>query len=82
MARPIPSWKALQGGILGEVVLPDSPSYEELPKPFNARFHDIRPHAIVRCATLQDVAETISFAGGTAWSARCGAEAIASPGAR
>ena len=28
--------------------------------PFNARFHDVRPQAIVLCATPQDVAETIS----------------------
>jgi FAD/FMN-containing dehydrogenase len=61
MARSTPSWQALQAGIAGEVVLPGSPAYQELPKPFNARFHDIRPQAIVRCATPQDVAETISF---------------------
>lgn len=63
MARPMPSWKALQDGIAGEVVLPGSLAYEELPKPFNARFHDVRPQVIVLCVTPQDVAETISFAG-------------------
>ena len=57
-----PSWEAQQGVIGGEVILPGSPAFEELPKPFNARFHDVRPQAIVRCATPQDVAETISFA--------------------
>jgi FAD/FMN-containing dehydrogenase len=63
MARPMPGWEALQGVIAGEVVLPASPAYEELPKPFNARFHDVRPQAIVLGATPQDVSETISFAG-------------------
>jgi FAD/FMN-containing dehydrogenase len=62
MTRSMPNWQALQGGIAGEVVLPGSPAAEGLPKPFNARFHDVRPQAIVRCATPQDVAETISFA--------------------
>ena len=62
MTRSIPSWQTLQGGIAGEVVLPGSPAYQELPKPFNARFQDVRPQAVVRCATPQDVAETISFA--------------------
>jgi len=31
--------------IAGEVVLPGSPAYGKLPKPFNARFHDVRPQA-------------------------------------
>jgi FAD/FMN-containing dehydrogenase len=62
MAMSMPSWEALQRGIAGEVVLPGSPAYEELPRPFNARFHDVRPQAIVLCATPQDVSETISFA--------------------
>jgi FAD/FMN-containing dehydrogenase len=62
MTRSMPSWQALQGGIAGDVVLPGSPTFEALPKLFNARFHDVRPRAIVRCATPQDVAETITFA--------------------
>jgi len=62
MTRSMPNWQALHAGIAGEVVLPGSPHYQELPKPFNARFHDVRPQAIVLCATPQDVAETIWFA--------------------
>jgi FAD/FMN-containing dehydrogenase len=79
-----PRWQALQEGIAGEVVLPGSPADQALPKPFNARFHDVRPQAVVRCATPQDVAETIAFAArhGTAWRARRAAGAIALPGAR
>lgn len=63
MATSTPRWEALQGVIAGEVVLAGSPAYEELPKPFNARFHDVRPQAVIQCATPQDVSETISFVG-------------------
>jgi FAD/FMN-containing dehydrogenase len=56
-------WEALQRVIAGEVVFPGSAAYEELPKPFNARFHDVQPRAIVRCATAQDVAEAVLFVG-------------------
>src|SRR5512132_4453503 len=79
MTRSIPSWQTLQGGIAGEVLLPGSPAYQELPKPFNARFQDVRPQAVVRCATPQDVAETISFAQrhGLACAARSGGHCFA-----
>jgi hypothetical protein len=43
MAGPTPSWEALQGGIAGEVVLPGSRAYQELPMLFNARSHGVRP---------------------------------------
>jgi FAD binding domain/Berberine and berberine like len=62
MARSMPSWESLQDLIAGQVVLPGSPAYQKLSKPFNARFHDVRPQAVVLCATPQDVTETISFA--------------------
>jgi FAD/FMN-containing dehydrogenase len=62
MTESSPSWPELQSGITGEVVLTGSAAHQELPTPFNARFHHIRPQAIVLCATPQDVAETISFA--------------------
>ncbi len=62
MARSTPSWEALQREMTGEVALPGSPAYEELPRPFNARYHHVRPQAVVLCSGPQDVAETISFA--------------------
>jgi FAD/FMN-containing dehydrogenase len=79
MTGSLPSWQALQGGIAGEVVLPGSPAEQQLPAPFNARFHDVRPQAIVLCATPQDVAETISFAQrhGLACAARSGGHCFA-----
>ena len=54
-------WPALQGAIAGEVVLAGSSSYDRVDPPFNARFHDVQPQAIVRCATPEDVCETVSF---------------------
>src|SRR5262245_8588341 len=52
----------LQTAIAGEVAVPGSSTYERTHLGFNARYHDARPHAIVMCATPDDVAETISFA--------------------
>jgi FAD/FMN-containing dehydrogenase len=57
-----PDWDALSRAIAGDVVLPGSPDYEAVRKPAIARFHDVRPQAIVRCGTSTDVAETIGLA--------------------
>jgi FAD/FMN-containing dehydrogenase len=56
-----PEWERLGGVIAGDVVVPDAPAYERSSRPFNARFRDVRPQAVVRCASPQDVAEAISF---------------------
>lgn len=61
MESPDPDWRTLQGAIDGEVALPGSPIYAGAHKPFNARFHGVRPKAIVLCATAQDISETIRF---------------------
>jgi FAD/FMN-containing dehydrogenase len=57
-------WRALQGTIDGDVVLPGSPDYESVRKPVMARFEQVRPAAVVRCATPADVAATLAVAGG------------------
>jgi FAD/FMN-containing dehydrogenase len=57
-----PDWHALRGAIAGNVVLPGSPDYEPVRKPFAARFHDVYPQAVVLCETPSDVAETLSLA--------------------
>lgn len=62
MARDMPDWEPLKRVIEGDVILPGSPGYEQSPKPFNARFRDVRLSAIVRCAAARDASETISFA--------------------
>ena len=55
------AWEALDAAIAGEVALSGSPTYEQGYRAYNARFHHLRPLAVVRCATTEDVAETISF---------------------
>src|SRR6266542_1267247 len=62
MSGAAPDWDALRGAIAGEVILPGSPGYELARKPPIARFQDVRPQAVVRCATPSDVAATISLA--------------------
>jgi len=59
---PGPEWADLERSISGDLVLPGTPAYEELPRPFNARFHDVRPRAVVRCTSPIDVAAAIAFA--------------------
>ena len=58
----MPDWEWLRRTIDGEVALPGSPAYQAAHQPFNARFRDVRPSAIVSCASPQDAAEAISFA--------------------
>jgi FAD/FMN-containing dehydrogenase len=57
-----PDWEALRRGIDGDVALPGSPAYQAARPPFNARFRNVLPSAIVSCANPQDVAGAISFA--------------------
>jgi FAD/FMN-containing dehydrogenase len=52
---PSPGWHRLQAAIDGRVI-PDPE-----PTTFNARFHDVRPRAAVRCTSPADVATTLSF---------------------
>ena len=54
-------WSALHDAIDGEVLLPGSPEFEDRSKPFNARFADLRPDAVVRCATPNDVSAALSL---------------------
>jgi FAD binding domain/Berberine and berberine like len=67
-------WNALQSAIAGEVVLPGSSDYESARKPPLARFWDIRPAAVVRCRTTEDVAEALAIA------RRCGIDVTARAG--
>jgi FAD/FMN-containing dehydrogenase len=62
VTRSAPDWNGLQGTIAGDVILPGSPEYESARKPAIARFHDVRPRAVVRCEGPADVAETIALA--------------------
>ena len=79
MKSELPNWKALQGRIDGDVALPGSPAYQAAPPPFNARFRDVRPAAVMSCASSQDAAEAIWFARrhGIALATRAGGHSFA-----
>jgi FAD/FMN-containing dehydrogenase len=62
MARLSADWRALRRAVSGDVLLPGSDAYWWVRKPFIARFDEIEPQAIVRCAAPGDVAEAIAFA--------------------
>jgi FAD/FMN-containing dehydrogenase len=55
-------WGALEAAISGDVILRDSPDYDRTHRALNARFDHVRPRAVVRCGSPEDVAETIRFA--------------------
>ncbi len=54
--------ETLAGRIAGEVLVPGAPGYESARKPAMARWHDIRPRAVVMCESASDVAEALAFA--------------------
>ena len=74
-----PDVGALQGVIAGDVILPGSPEYERVHRPVMARFHNVRPRAVVLCKTPSDVSETISFASraGLETAVRSGGHSVA-----
>lgn len=74
-----PDWTALQASIAGDVILPGSTAYDDLPRTFNARYHDVVPIAVVRCATPEDVRETLTFVSrhGLASATRAGGHCFA-----
>ena len=43
-------WTGLRRAIAGDVLVPGAAGYEAVRRPPIARFHDVRPQAIVRCA--------------------------------
>jgi FAD/FMN-containing dehydrogenase len=72
-------WATLTRLVAGEVVVPGSPGYDAVRKPAMARFHDVRPAAVVRCQTPADASEAIGFArrAGLPVSIRCGGHSVA-----
>jgi FAD/FMN-containing dehydrogenase len=55
-------WRALEGVIAGQLVLPTSADYDVARRTANARYDDVLPAAIVRCATPSDVQESLAAA--------------------
>jgi FAD/FMN-containing dehydrogenase len=55
-------WSALERAIVGEVLLPGAPAYDDARAPAIANFAHVQPQAVVRCTEPADVAETLAFA--------------------
>jgi len=54
--------RSLQAALDGELITPDSAGYDAARRPALARFHDVRPIAVVSCASTRDVVRTLAFA--------------------
>ncbi len=69
----------LTGLVTGDVIVPDGPDYDIVRKTAMARFDDIRPAAIVRCRTPEDVSAMIRFARRAELpvAIRCGGHSVA-----
>ena len=53
---------SLRTGLDGELITPGSAAYDAARRPALARFHDVRPAAVVSCASVRDVTRTLAFA--------------------
>jgi FAD/FMN-containing dehydrogenase len=49
----------------GELLTPASPGYDAGRRPAMARYRDVRPRAVVRCASVHDVVRTTAYARNT-----------------
>jgi FAD/FMN-containing dehydrogenase len=72
-------WDALAGLVGGDVIVPGSVDYDATRRPAMARFHDVRPAAIVTCEAPADASAAIGFARrrGLPPSIRCGGHSVA-----
>ena len=52
----------LRAALDGDLLTPASPGYDTARRPAMARYRDVRPQAVVRCASARDVARTIAYA--------------------
>lgn len=57
-----PDWTALRRSLAGTVILPADPGYDEARALQIASFDGVRPRAVVRCRTTEDVSATVRFA--------------------
>ena len=79
MAAFVVDRDVLTGLLTGDVIVPDGPDYDIVRKTAMARFDDIRPAAIVRCRTPDDVSAVIRFAlrAELPVAIRCGGHSVA-----
>jgi FAD/FMN-containing dehydrogenase len=54
-------WSSLQSDLEGDLLLPDDATFESHRKLYNTRFDNIRPSAVARCKTAQDVRACLDF---------------------
>ena len=75
----MPDWGELERAIDGIVALPGSESFEAHQRPFNARFEERGPQAVVSCVNPHDVSETLAFVSrhGIASAVRAGGHSFA-----
>ncbi len=73
------NWSRLQDSLQGELLLPDAATFENARKLYQTRFDHIRPAAVARCRTAQDVKACVDFArrNGIAIHPRSGAHSYA-----
>jgi len=57
-----PDWDALRTALRDGLVRPNDPIYDAARVLYNTRFDGVRPQAIARCATAEDVRECVRFA--------------------
>jgi FAD/FMN-containing dehydrogenase len=60
-----------------DVLVPGSDAYEAARRPAMARFRDVRPEAVVRCASARDVADALAYADGRHVAIRAGGHCFA-----
>jgi len=56
------NWSSLEGALSGELLRPDAAAFENARKLYQTRFDHIRPAAVARCRTAQDVKACVDFA--------------------
>ncbi|MBX6370994.1 MAG: FAD-binding oxidoreductase [Acidothermus sp.] len=81
-ASPTPGpsqWRVLAAELRGPLLQPGDPRYDPARVLFDPRFDPIRPAAIARCATVDDVRRCVRFAAatGVALAVRCGGHSYA-----
>lgn len=52
----------LRKALTGEVIEPGAPDYETARKPAMAQYWQVRPQAVIRCASVDDIVRTLAFA--------------------
>jgi len=59
--RPAPAWDTLATKLRGSLIRPADDGYDGARVLYNTRFDTVRPQAIARCASVDDVRECIRF---------------------